>query len=141
MTTATNPLKVLESYTDLCNEIDYFNTILQDIQREWQINRNLMFFNPSGRHGGYVPVGMDRVAERLDTIRDRHDEVESYVKEKKKLKRELEDVMKRFTGLEYKVMYKRFVEHKTLNEIAVDLGYSYQYIKEVSSRINLPQTY
>lgn len=139
MTTATNPLKVLESYTDLCNEIDYFNTILNDIQREWQINRQLMFFNPSGRHGGYVPMGLDQVAERLDTIRDRHDEVESYVNEKKKLKRELEDIMKRFTGLDYKVMYKRFVEHKALNEIAAELGYSYDYIKQVSSRMRQAQ--
>ncbi|MBU8568862.1 hypothetical protein KM914_21080 [Virgibacillus pantothenticus] len=38
--------------------------------------------------------------------------------------------MEQFQGLDYKIAYKRIVESKTNQEIADDLGYSHQYIKE-----------
>ncbi|MBU8661736.1 hypothetical protein KM912_16100 [Virgibacillus pantothenticus] len=39
-------------------------------------------------------------------------------------------LMEQFQGLDYKIAYKRIVESKTNQEIADDLGYSHQYIKE-----------
>lgn len=44
-------------------------------------------------------------------------------------------LLEKFEGLEYKIAYKRIVENKTHKEIADDLGYSHQYMKEIWSKI------
>ncbi|UFH65574.1 DNA-binding response regulator [Clostridium cadaveris] len=43
--------------------------------------------------------------------------------------------VKGLKGLEYKVGIKYYLEGKSLKEIADELGYSYDYIKEINSRI------
>lgn len=43
--------------------------------------------------------------------------------------------VKGLKGLEYKVGIKYYLEGKSLKEIADDLGYSYDYMKEINSRI------
>ena len=51
---------------------------------------------------------------------------------------ESRDKMKKYIenldGLDKKVIYMKDIEKKTLKEIAKELGYSYQYIKEISAR-------
>lgn len=48
----------------------------------------------------------------------------------------MEKSLKDFIGLEYKVMYLRDIEGKSLINISKELGYSYDYIKEISARNN-----
>jgi hypothetical protein len=46
----------------------------------------------------------------------------------------MEQRIAEFEGLEQKVAYMRDVLGMTLSEIAADLGYSYIWIKKISSR-------
>lgn len=132
----TSLSEVLGSYRDLCNEIEYWETMLKGKEIEWKINRKLMFKNPSPNGGGYIPVGMDIAAGNLDKIRERHDEIERIIRLKKRLKRAAEKVLSRFEGVEYKVAYARFVEGKLLREIAGELNYSYDYVRKIMSKVN-----
>lgn len=129
-------IEVLKTYHDLCQEIEFFDTVLKETQREWAINRNLMFRNPTPSHnGGFVPMPMERVAENMDKIMERHNKVESMLNAKKKLKKQVEDAISDFEGIDYKVAYKRFIEGKKLEVIAEELNYSIDGIKKISSRI------
>jgi DNA-directed RNA polymerase specialized sigma24 family protein len=65
------------------------------------------------------------------------DLVEEYtilLEEKERTRKEIELKMAEFEGLEQKVAYMRDVKDMTLPEIAADLGYSYIWIKKISTR-------
>jgi hypothetical protein len=49
-------------------------------------------------------------------------------------KRSIEQKMNEFDGLEYQVAYRRDVLRQSLDKIADDLGYSYNWIAKISSR-------
>jgi DNA-directed RNA polymerase specialized sigma24 family protein len=51
-----------------------------------------------------------------------------------KIKEQIRKNIEKMDGLDKKVAYKRDIEGKSLLEIADELGYSYDYIKNVSSR-------
>ncbi|MEM5012081.1 hypothetical protein WKH57_15275 [Niallia taxi] len=132
----TSLSEILGSYIDLCNEIEYWETMKRGREIEWKINRKLMFKNPSPNGGGYIPVPMDIAAGNLDKIKDHHDNIERILRIKKRMKRQAEVVLSRFEGVEYKVAYARFVERKLLREIAIELNYSYDRIRHIMSKIN-----
>ena len=46
----------------------------------------------------------------------------------------MKEKIKKLEGIDYKVVYLRDIEGKSLVEIADELGYSYDYIKEISAR-------
>lgn len=129
-------LSVLKSYRELCNEIEYWETMLSEREVEWKINRALMLKNPSPNGGGYIPVPMDIAAGNLDRIKEQHDNIEKMLELKKRLKKAAEKILSQFEGVEYKVAYARFVEGKLLREIADELNYSYDYIRKMMSKIN-----
>jgi DNA-directed RNA polymerase specialized sigma24 family protein len=65
------------------------------------------------------------------------DLVEEYtilLEEKERTRKEIEQRMNEFEGLEQKVVYMRDVKGMTLPEIAADLGYSYVWIKKISAK-------
>ena len=49
---------------------------------------------------------------------------------------ELDSIINKFTGLDNKIAYLRIVKGHSLNEIANELGYSYEYIKNRSMNIS-----
>jgi hypothetical protein len=129
-------VEMLNMYDDLCKEIEYFEALLKETEKEWRVNRKLMFINPTPSHnGGLVPVPMDRVAENMDKVLERYKKIERLLKAKKKLKKTAEEILGSFEGIDYQVAYKRFVEKKKLELIAIELDYSIDGIKKISSRI------
>lgn len=56
--------------------------------------------------------------------------IEKMEEEKENMEKKLKD----FVGLEHKVIYLRDLENKSLMDISKELGYSYDYIKEISAR-------
>lgn len=57
----------------------------------------------------------------------------------------MQKIMKAFKGLESNIIYKKYVEGKTLERIAVEIGYSASYIKkrhaEVMRAVKLVKEY
>lgn len=137
MPTQNEIKELLQSYKDICLQIEFYEILLKDAEYEWEINRRLMFGGVrSNGDGTYTKTPMDRVAINLDSIKERHDKLEQLISKMKRMKKEAEKIMGKFEGLEYKVAYKRYVENKTLKEIADELGYSEAWIKKVSMNIS-----
>lgn len=60
-----------------------------------------------------------------------HEEaIEGMIKSRDKIKEKMEEL----EGLDKKVVYMRDIEEKKLAAIAEELGFSYDYIKEISAR-------
>ncbi|MCB5235495.1 hypothetical protein [Niallia circulans] len=132
----TSLSEVLSMYRELQEETEYYETLLKEINVQWKINYGLLAHNPSPNGGGYIPVAMDITAGHMDKLMDRYKRVEKALEINKRLMKVSEDLLKRFDGLKYKVAYARFVEGKSLMEIAVELNYSYDHIRRVMSKIN-----
>lgn len=56
--------------------------------------------------------------------------IEKMREEKENMERKLKD----FVGLEYRIIYMRDIEGKKLKDISKELNYSYDYVREISSR-------
>jgi excinuclease UvrABC helicase subunit UvrB len=139
MTTTVKPslLDILQSYSDLCREIDLLEIEKENIEAEWKIYHTLMFVNPRGGfNGGIVSVPLENVAERLDKLKDKHDLVEKLLEVKTKYREKAKFIMGQFEGIEYRVAYMRFVEKERLEDIAEKLDYSLDWIKKVSARVS-----
>lgn len=78
---------------------------------------------------------LDRIVDRLNKIDDNIKPLEDMANIKKNAKNQIEKVMSEFEGLEYKVAYLRDIKGLPLDAIADELGYSYDWIRKISSRI------
>lgn len=119
----------MELYRDLLNEIDIIKVRINNLEKEYDF-----WLKATVEPNGYDAFPLDTCLDRMKRICN---QVEGYVTlldEKEKARKEIEQRMSEFEGLEYKVTYMRDVLHMTLPEIAADLGYSYIWIKQVSAR-------
>jgi DNA repair ATPase RecN len=134
------------SYKDLATETDILETRIRDMEREREFLRRSMYANAPVFNGvvdyskdsvqnGYVPMSLDRILERLNKIDDSISMVQEVLKAKKDALRQVQTMIEKFEGLEYKVAYMRDMEGMRLQEIADKLGYSYDWIRKISSRI------
>ncbi|NBI08227.1 hypothetical protein [Senegalia massiliensis] len=84
--------------------------------------------------GGGGQIDLAEAIERLQRIESNlflHSEaITKMEEEKEKMEKKLKDLV----GLEYRVIYMRDIEGKKLKDIASELNYSYDYIKEISAR-------
>lgn len=125
------------AYTDLCKEIDILEMRLIDLRTdlnsaERAYQRNFVKFTASysGMPGGSGTniQAMDH-AERLDN------EIESLketLARKKEAKRNMEKSMSEMQSIERVIAYKRDIEHKNLEVISKEIGYSYQWTRQLS---------
>lgn len=84
--------------------------------------------------GGGGQIDLAEALERLGRIESHlflHSEAITRMQEEKE---NMEKKLKDLVGLEYRVMYMRDMEGKKLKDIAIELNYSYDYIREISSR-------
>ena len=123
-------VNIYRTYNDLCLEINILETQIEYAMLE----RKRWWFGGKLFH----EVSLDNAAGRVDKLSERIKEMHLALDERKKLKFKLDGYLLSLEGVEHKVAYKRYVEGKTLPEIAKELRYSKQYIKEVSQRIKQP---
>lgn len=115
-------------YCDLINEIELLEYQLEicfEERRQWDF---------MGRLGQTVRV--DQAAERLDKLAGQIERLSEQIDRKKKYQKHIKHKLSEFKSIDYKVAYGRIVKGQTLEEIAVDLGYSLVWIKKVSARVN-----
>lgn len=143
-------IEFIPSYIDLSTEIDILETRIRDMEREREFLRKSMYDNaPIANLGamdysrdkvqnGYVPMTLDRIIERLNSIDESLTKMYDLRNGKKDTKKAIEKMLGDLEGLEYKVAYMRDVKKMRLYEIASELGYSHDHIKRISSRIKMP---
>ena len=121
-------------YKDICQEVEFLEAMLDEAEAEYNINNKLMLKNPENPGTeGYIPLPLDRAAEFRDRVAERYNNIARLLELKKR--KTAEKHLNQLEGLEYEVAYKRFVEGKTLAEIAEELGYSERHMKRISSNI------
>ena len=125
-------IEILTSYKDLCLEIEYFETLLAEIEQEWKVNRSTLIGHPNKKR---TALPIDTITGEMDNLMHKHTNIEKLLDIKKRFKKQAEEIIKRFDGIEYKVVYLHFVERKSLKEIAEELGYSYDRIRHISSEV------
>ncbi|WP_254610031.1 MULTISPECIES: hypothetical protein [unclassified Bacillus (in: firmicutes)] len=85
--------------------------------------------------GGQIPLALDEIAGRHDRIMEKSQRLKERIADKKALMGEVQFVMSNKRGLEQQIVYLRDVMGFNLKEIASELGYSYDHIRRVSSRM------
>lgn len=114
----------ISTYQDLLREIDIYQSRLDDLCREDYALRRIE----------YNEIELNLYLERKHKVNNEAAILQSILDDKRETQRQLLEKLGQLEGLEYKIAYKRFVEGKSLNEIAEELGYSHDYMKEISSK-------
>ena len=130
---AINLVDVLTQYKDICASIEFHEILLQDAEIEYKRNRKVLIGGPKAKPS-HSPI--EKQYEGTKETISRYEEIERILEVKRELKKQAEEALNKFEGIEYQVAYKRFVEKKTLAEIADEGNYSLAWIKKVSQRIN-----
>lgn len=133
-------------YFELVEEIEVLEIRANEINK--QIERILAHNRPaarltasySGMPGGGQIFVTDLMLEGLCTLKVKLAEVQDVLTLKIEARRRIEERLEKSQGLEQKIFIMRFVERKNLQQIADELGYSYQYIKEKSARLKQKPT-
>lgn len=117
---------LISTYQDLLLEIDIYINRLQDLEREQYALARLYHTN-----------GMEYeiFIEKQVNLNNKVAIIQSIVDDKRETQRDILEKLKQLEGLEYKIAYKRFIENKTLNEIAEELGYSSSYVMKKSAEV------
>ena len=137
-------MEAIKSYKDLCTEIEIWKERVKAYKAEIKALKKLAkVYGPSEVRGiDYTQprvqntnqIGFEEFLERLYKLEYHiyiHEEaIESMIKAKAKI----EEHLKSLEGIDQQVVYMRDIEGKKLMDIAEELGYSYQYIKEISAR-------
>lgn len=141
-------LYFIENYQDLLLQIDIHQEILDNALTEWGYYKKQMA--PKGSkspkldgmpHGNYSPISLDRAAENIERCNVTIKRERGILAELRKTKKQLDEKINSLTGLYFQVARKKYIEknkdgsRKTLQQIADELGYSEQYIKEISAAI------
>lgn len=80
-------------------------------------------------------VPMSNAAERFDKLTDKIERLEKIIKAKQEVRDKIEKLMNQYEKLPRKIAYMRFVQGKSLKEIADELSYSYDYVREIMSKM------
>lgn len=137
-------METIKSYKELCEEIEIWKERVKAYKAEIKALKKLAkVYGPSDVKGidysqpkvqNTNQIGFEEFLERLYKLEHHIYIHEEAIKNMEKCRKNMEERIKKLEGIDQKVVYMRDIEGKTLKEIAEELGYSYQYIKEVSAR-------
>lgn len=140
--------QTFQIYNDLLGEIEYLEINLRYIQRDYENTvrksidtppdfKGVVDYESERVVGGITRLPLDVALKRCDKLNIKAREYEKMLEEKHKWREEIEERWKALDGLEYKVFYGRYVEGKTLPEIAEELNYSDEHIRRVSAGVKV----
>lgn len=118
----------MELYYDLCIEIDIITIRIKNLESEYK------YWLKACHDSTINSFPLDTCLSRMENICNKVEEYTILLEEKENTRKEIEQRMNEFEGLEQKVAYMRDVKGMTLPEIAADLGYSYVWIKKISAK-------
>lgn len=125
----------VKTYNDITKEIEILELRLIDLEAELKEARKLCFSGRLPSDPLPVHVPLDKALEYYDAVVIKIGETSNRLAAKKLIRQKIEDNIRDFQGVEYQVAYMRDVEGLPLYKIADKLGYSYDWIRKVSSRI------
>ncbi|WP_129600450.1 hypothetical protein [Anaerophilus nitritogenes] len=135
-------MSCIDNYKDLCIDIETQQCIVEDIEKELK-QLGKLIHGPKditgidysrGPSGSTIQIPLDRIIDRAQRITKRLNVEQEILQSKIETKKKIEEKLKELKGLDAKVVHMRDIQGKELKDIAEVLGYSYQYVKEISAR-------
>ncbi len=125
----------VRTYYDISKEIEILELRLMDLEDELKAARKLCFDGTLPSEPNPVHVPLDKALEQYDAVVAKIRETSDRLAQKKLIRAKIEANIRDFQGIEYQVAYMRDIQGKPLYQIADELGYSYDWIRKLSSRI------
>ena len=126
-------MQIIENYADLLRKISIIETQIE----MFQIDVDYWFGTGLPLAGkGSREYGIDTAAMNVDRLHKKINELNKMLEFYQEIKKEMHDNINALEGLPYKIAKMRFLEDKSYQEIADELGYAYGYIRKVVSQGN-----
>ncbi len=120
-------MEIMNNYSDLLTEIeiikDQINLTEKDL--EYWFGEEIPFDSK-----GCEKFGIDTALEQTEKMRRSLNKLYTRLEYHEQTKERLERLFNRFEDVDYKIAFKRIVEIKTHQQIADELGYTHDYIRE-----------
>lgn len=138
-------MNAIKSYKDLCSEIEIWKERLRTYEVQIEAIRKLArldgpsdikaidYTQPIGGTN-ISQIGFEEALDMLAKIQNHIYLHQRAIKDMEKSKKKIEDSIEKLEGIDKRVAYLRDIEGLALVEISNKLGYSYQYIKEISAK-------
>lgn len=134
-----------QSYNEICMEIKVLKERIMDLQKERRLILKRMHDNAPKSSttvdysaervtGGFIPMSLDKVVERLNEIDKKIDQLNSFLEIKEDLRDKIDQIIRSSEDVDMKVVFMRDYKKTPLKLIADELGYSYEHVRRISSR-------
>ncbi|CAM3744468.1 hypothetical protein COLU111180_06290 [Cohnella lubricantis] len=123
---------MIEAYKDLLLEIDILTALHADLVRQLEQQHRVVWTGMAPSAPMPVHVPLDKSMSQYNNLIERLTAIEGELKIKRDLRAEIDNKLEQMDGLNHTIAYKRFVEGKSLKEIAVETGYAYSTIRKKS---------
>lgn len=135
----------IKLYFELQSDIELLKCKLKDLEHEYEYLRSNLFLNAPTTPGaieydkdrvvgGQVPYKMEEWTKKYDQLVDKKDKIQKLIDDKTNILLDSKVIMQNMNSLQRKVAFLKYVENKSLKEIAVELGYSYDHIRRTNSK-------
>jgi|SRR5690625_3040850 len=131
-------MQIMNSYSDLMIEIELVKDQIEYTKKEIKYWFGVDVDKESGiplMGSGDHEFGLNAALIQSEKKLTSYHNLNERLKELEYAKVRMDILLEQLEGLDYKIAFKRIVEFKTHQEIADELGYSHQYIREVWTRI------
>jgi DNA-directed RNA polymerase specialized sigma24 family protein len=138
-------LYYIENYKDLLAQIDIHENILDNARTEQKYYQkqltatwphDISAMNMDGMpHGNFSPLSLDKIVENLQRCQSMIDIEEDILQRLRQTKQDIDSKINSLQGLYFKVANMRYIRGMTLQEIASELDYSLDRIKQVSAEL------
>lgn len=119
-----------DCYNDICFELRIFQIHEMEIRKRVELAHDMMFKGEMPSSGSYCHLPLDKGIEKYNTSVEDLKVIQAEVDRLESVKNEMEQQISQFTGLANVIQYKRIVEGKTYRQIAPELGYSENYLRQ-----------
>lgn len=131
---------MIDAYKDLILEIDILNTLHGDLVRQLEQQHRIVWTGMAPSDHMPVHVPLDKSMSQYNSITERLEAIEEELKIKRAIREEIDEKLSKLSGQDHTIAYKRFIEGKSLKEIADEMGYAYSTIRKKSMRTKREQS-
>lgn len=126
-------MQIIENYADLIRKISIIETQIEmfQIDVDYWLGTGIPL---AGR--GSAAYGIDTAAMNVDRLHKKINDLNKMLEYYQEIQQELLVNINALQGLPYTIAKMRFLEDKSYQEIADELGYAYGYIRKVVSKGN-----
>lgn len=123
-----------QTYNDLTEEISALEHRATELSDQLELAYQMCY---DGKMPGdsFSRIPLDKALETYDSVKLKLQQVTGWLERKREAQADMEKCLDRMESLENKVAYRRAAMRQSYRQIAVDLGYTEGYVRNVHYRI------